>query len=223
MKRKLSFDEIDQIKSVDQIKLNRSKKASVHGIGVNDVDFAVKVDGKICRQYDLWGNLLKRCYNSKCHEKQPTYIDCSVSDEWVYFSNFLIWCNNQAGYKMRDEKGNSFQLDKDIANKGNKIYSSENCNFIPAAVNSLLTKSDGGRGELPIGVCFDNWHQKFKSYIKTEGKTKYLGYFTTELEAFLCYKTAKEAECKRVATIYKDVLPPAVYDALMNYTVNIND
>ena len=223
MKRKLSFDEIDKIKSLDQMTLNRSKKASVFGIGVNDVDFAVKVDGKMCRQYNLWSKLLERCYDAKLHEKYPTYIDCSVSSEWIYFSNFLIWCNNQESYKMKDEKGNSFQIDKDVANKGNKIYSSKDCNFIPAAVNLLLIKSDSIRGDLPIGVCFHRQHRKYRSDIRVCGVKKTLGLFDTEIEAFLCYKTAKETECKRVAAIYKEVLSPLVYDALMNYTVSIDD
>ena len=223
MKRKLTFDEIDQIKSLDQMKLNRNKAPTVQVVGVNDVDFTVTVDGKDCRQYQLWNNLLKRCYAVKFHEKHPTYIDCSVSFEWVYFSNFLVWCNNQKEFNMKDVKGNSFALDKDITNKGNKIYSSKDCNFVPQAVNNLLTKRDGARGELPIGVCFDRKRQKFKSQITIEGKQNLIGYFATTEAAFEAYKTAKEAECKRIANIYKDLISPIVYTALMTYTVSIDD
>ncbi len=223
MKRKLSFDEIDQIKSLDQMKLNRQKAPSVHGVGVNDVDFFVKVGGKKCTQYSLWQGLLERCHNVGCHKRQPTYTNCSVSDEWVYFSNFLVWCNNQTGYSMKDGKGNSFDLDKDIVNKGNKVYSSENCSFVPAAINTLLTKSNNSRGGCPIGVCFNKSSNKYQASIGIEGKLKYLGLFITPEEAFLTYKTAKEVECKRIANLYKDVISPLVYEALMNYTVEIDD
>ena len=223
MKRKLTFDEIDQIKSLDQMKLNRNKTTRVFGFGVNDVDFCVKVDGEGCRQYSLWKDLIRRCYDSKYHERQPTYIGCSVSDEWKYFSNFLIWVNNQDGCKIKDVKCNSFEIDKDIANKGNKIYSSEYCNFVPAAVNTILVKSDGSRGKFPIGVYFDKSCQKYRAKVWAEGKRKYLGLFNTEIEAFQVYKNAKEAECKRVAELYKDVISPIVYTALMTYTVSIDD
>ena len=223
MKRNLSFDEIDQIKSLDQMKLNRQKAPTVCGFGVNDVDFVVKVGGKLCRQYRLWASVLHRCYDGKYHEHQPTYIGCSVSDEWKYFSNFLIWVNNQFGYKMKDVKGNSFEIDKDIANKCNKIYSSEYCNFIPKALNLLLVKNDSVRGYCPIGVSFSNHAQKFKAYLKIDCKIKHLGYFNTEIEAFQVYKKAKEDECKRLAKLYKDVISPIVYRALMNYNVDIDD
>lgn len=223
MKRKLSFDEIDQIKSLDQINLDRGKDPTIYGIGVLDVDFCIANNGVMCRQYNLWKTMFCRCYSFKEHQRHPTYINCSVCNDWIYFSNFLVWCNNQEGYKMKDENGNSFALDKDIANKGNKVYSNENCSFIPASVNNLLVKADGKRGKHPIGVYFHGQHQRYRSDIRIGSIKKTLGYFDTEVEAFRAYKAAKEAECKRIANLYKDVISPLVYESLMSYTVNIDD
>jgi oligoribonuclease (3'-5' exoribonuclease) len=45
----------------------------------------------------------------------------------------------------------------------------------------------------------------------------------TELEAFLAYKHAKEAYIKELANKWKDQIDPRVYDALMNYQVEITD
>lgn len=37
-------------------------------------------------------------------------------------------------------------LDKDILNKGNKVYCPENCIFVPRRINNLFTKSNRVRG-----------------------------------------------------------------------------
>ena len=58
---------------------------------------------------------------------------------------------------------------------------------------------------------------------KNKGKREYLGYFNTELEAFNAYKEAKESFIKEQAEKWKDKIDKRTYNALMNYTVNIND
>ena len=50
-----------------------------------------------------------------------------------------------------------------------------------------------------------------------------MGSFNTEVEAFNAYKEAKEAYLKELADKYKDLLDPRAYEALMNYTVDIDD
>ena len=56
----------------------------------------------------------------------------------------------------------------------------------------------------------------------TEGSS-FIGHFDTELEAFQAYKQAKESKVKEVAELYKDRIDPRVYEALMNYVVEITD
>ena len=51
----------------------------------------------------------------------------------------------------------------------------------------------------------------------------YLGTFNTPEEAFCAYKEVKEAYIKDVADKWKDRIDPRVYDALMNYQVEITD
>ena len=58
---------------------------------------------------------------------------------------------------------------------------------------------------------------------KNKGKQEYLGYYNTELEAFNAYKQAKEAFIKEQASKWKDKIDERAYEALMNYTVNIDD
>ncbi len=114
-------------------------------------------------------------------------------------------------------------LDKDIIQKGNKLYSKDTCCFVPAEVNHLLVKSDRIRGEYPVGVCFHKAAGKFMAYLNINGKRKYLGCFPTPEEAFQVYKLAKEAQIKVVAHKWKHLLDNRVFQALMAYEVNISD
>lgn len=55
------------------------------------------------------------------------------------------------------------------------------------------------------------------------GKTHNLGRYHTVEEAFYAYKKAKELHIREVAEKYKGDISPRVYDALINYTVEITD
>lgn len=188
---------------------------SVHGVGIVGEE-SIKEGGKLPKEYKLWKNMLKRCYCEKYYTKQSTYKDCTVSDNFKYYSYFKEWCSSQIGF------GNEgWCLDKDILIKGNKIYSEDTCVFVPREINNLLTKRDKLRGNYPIGVSPSKG--KLQSYINKKGKKCGLGTFNTIEEAFLTYKKAKEAYIKEVANKWKDQIDPRVYEALMNYQVEITD
>ena len=191
---------------------------TVHGIGITG-DSQVRVDGKHTKEYRLWNNMLKRCYSVCCQKVRPTYIDCSISENFRYLQYFKEWCNNQIGFNSVDEKGKPFALDKDILVKGNRVYNEDVCVFVPQEVNLLFTKRDKSRGEYPIGVSF----HKSRGMLTATLNNKYLGYFNTAEQAFQVYKTAKEAYIKEVANKWKDKIDLRVYNALMKYEVEITD
>ena len=58
---------------------------------------------------------------------------------------------------------------------------------------------------------------------KNKGKSERLGIFKTEIEAFKAYKTAKETFIKEQANKWKDKIDPSAYEALMNWTISIDD
>jgi len=93
------------------------------GIGLHKT----KVLGKCTKAYTAWFNMLTRCYCDTYHIKYPTYKCCTVSPEWLNFQTFADWF--EANYEE------SFDLDKDIKVKGNKVYSPEFCVFVAEAVN----------------------------------------------------------------------------------------
>lgn len=158
--------------------------------------------------------MLMRCYNAEVQEKYPTYIGCSVSEEWHRLSEFKSWWL-KSNYKT------GLHLDKDITNKQNKIYGPDSCSFVSSRVNSLITDAVAARGKWPVGVSFDTHANKFKAYLSIDGKYKHLGLFSTPEAAFSVYKVAKEVEIKRVAAeeLAAGNITSAVFEALLNWEI----
>lgn len=165
--------------------------------------------------YTRWCSMFERCYNEKHIQKHPSYQVCLVAPEWHNFQNFADWF-----YKNKPEYKN-FHLDKDLLLKGNKIYSSTSCCFIPPEVNGLFVLRQRDRGDLPIGVCLSGG--KYMAQLSKAGRQEILGYFDRAVDAFLAYKNAKEAWVATVAEKYREVLPQHVYQALLVYQVEYED
>ena len=53
--------------------------------------------------------------------------------------------------------------------------------------------------------------------------SEFLGYFKTELEAFIAYKQTKENYIKEQANKWKSQIDERAYLALINYEVHIDD
>ena len=191
--------------------------------GVNDRKYPSWDGKKILKEYDLWRSLIARC-SQKIWDKHPTYKGTHFSDNFSNYSFFYEWCQTQAGFCNKDEKGRYWHLDKDLLIKGNKLYSEDTCVFVPPELNKLLTKRDNQRGDFPVGVSWDKSTKKFQANCnKGGGKQQYLGLFSTPQEAFQAYKEHKEAYIKSLAEKYKDQLDPRAYEALLNYQVEVTD
>ena len=185
---------------------------------------ATRINNRQIKERELWSSMLTRCYDDKFHSRFQAYVGCSVSENFKFFSYFKEWSNKQIGANALDDKGNPFALDKDILVKGNKMYSETTCIFIPQRINALLTKSNATRGKHPIGVSWKKQSDRYSARCNTDrGVAKHLGYFDTPEEAFCVYKAYKEQLIKDVANNYKDLLDSHAYDALMNYSVDIDD
>ncbi len=70
----------------------------VFGVGVNDRGRPAWVDGKPVKEYDLWIGMLRRCFSEKCQTLYPTYKGCNVSDNFLHYSFFYDWCQEQIGF-----------------------------------------------------------------------------------------------------------------------------
>ena len=192
---------------------------SVYGIGVFGTKYPSRVNGVKTKEYKLWHSMLVRCYSDTIKKKHQTYIGCEVSDNFKSYEYFYEWCQKQIGFNNKD-----WHLDKDLLIKGNKVYSEGTCVFIPSEINKVLVKREALRGEYLIGVSWSKTSKAFVATVaKNKGKTEHLGYFNTELEAFNAYKTAKESFIKEQAKKWKSKIDIRAYEALMNYTVDIDD
>ena len=108
--------------------------------------------------------------------------------------------------------------------KGNKIYSPETCAFVPTEINTLLISCKTTRGKYPIGVTLNKGGgKKFIAQITKNKKHFHLGYYGTPEEAFEAYKEAKEEYIKEVANKWRSQITEEVYNALINYKVEIDD
>ncbi len=178
------------------------KRSKVQHIGINDSDEIVgkRINGerKQCPIYVTWCNMLKRCYSSLTQEKQPSYKGCSVCDEWLVFSNFKKWMEEQ------DWEGKF--LDKDLLFPGNKVYSPETCILVSRGVNNFLTSRSRDRGSFPLGVSWHSPSKKFCAYVSNPflSKQEHLGLFNTAEEAHAAWLSRKKEIAKELAAQQED-------------------
>lgn len=179
-----------------------------------------RINGLKTEEYIKWSSMLTRCYSEKLKQRE-NYIDCEVCEEWLNFQNFAEWYNHNK-YYIPDV--DILDLDKDIKFKGNKIYSPNTCILIPKRLNSIILNRHNHRGNECIGVFYV---EKIGKYVAgcnmLNSKSRYLGVYDTELEAFNIYKETKEKEIKRVLELYKEYLPIDVYETILNYRVDFDD
>jgi len=189
----------------------------IYGVGWNDGKYPATCNGKKTLSYGIWKSMLERVYYPKRRLKDLAYAGCSVGESFKSYSFFHEWCCQQIGFGCE-----SFQLDKDLLRRGNKVYSDITCTFLPQEVNKLFTSRQACRGDLPLGV------QRDKDRFRAEGNfgsfhKRHLGSFATANEAFTRYKQVKEAYIKFKAEQWKEFIDPRAYAALIAYEVLITD
>lgn len=153
--------------------------------------------------YTTWTNMLLRAYDIKYHEKQPTYRDVTVCDEWKNLQNFAEW------YLLNYIDG--YELDKDILGGGtSKVYSPETCLFIPNRLNTFMaTKySTNTSGYVGVTKKGSKWTARTND-TKTGGRI-YIGYFDTPEEAYEAYKIERRIQAEVWRKLMSGVLPENV-------------
>lgn len=207
-------------------------KKLVYGVGINDADYVTQVfetlgyvNGKIkrklvwfCPYYSAWTSMLVRCYSTKYQERNPTYIGCTVSEEWLTFSVFKRWMEKQ------DFEGK--QLDKDLLFECNKIYSAESCVFVTQAVNKFTLDCGSARGEWMIGVYWDKGKNKFRSMCSNPftKKQEHLGVFVNEQEAHQTWLKRKLELAHLLASEQTDErVAKALIERYTNYKGEVNE
>jgi len=152
----------------------------------------------MCPFYNAWNAMIKRCYSQAHQLRSPTYVGCTVCAEWLRFSNFKAWMEQQ------DWKGK--ELDKDLLIKGNRVYSPDTCTFVDAMTNSFTIDSGAARGAYLIGVSFHKKSGRFSANCNNPltGKRRHIGLFDDELSAHLAWKRKKHEIACQLASLQSD-------------------
>ena len=196
-----------------------------YGVGYIGYDLRDSKGKSNPKIFAMWSGMIRRCYSGE-NNTFPTYIGCSVCDEWHNYMNFKKWYDENL-WEVEDD---FMCLDKDIIIKGNKIYSPNTCIIVPNRINVLFIKSKKSRGKYPIGVSYHKSKSVFDSYyhIVENGKSrlKFIKSFKNPTDAFYAYKETKEKYIKKVADEYKNKypnFPKRLYNAMYSYEVEITD
>lgn len=192
---------------------NIRRRKLLYGVAYYDVIESSVSSEEYIMSARSWHSMLRRCYAKASLKRQPTYIGCSVCEEWLLFSNFKRWWD--------EHQVEGWCLDKDILIKGNREYSPSACCFVPNDINVMMIRKKKKDG-LPQGITRTK-SGKFQARVRVNEKDTIIGVFPTLKEAFQAYKKAKEAWIKEVADKWKDQLDPKVYKALYEYQVEITD
>lgn len=185
----------------------RSRK-KIYNIGINDADYVTQrnVDGVrvICPYYARWKQMLRRCYSPEMMVGNPTYIHCTVCNEWLTFSNFRTWMINQDWHGKH--------LDKDILIMGSTEYSPTNCRFITVETNILLCHSMRRKNGLPIGVSKGHSGYLYQASIGEQGVNRSLGLHN---DLMLAHRQWQFAKMKNIAMIAGKQEDSDIKNALM--------
>lgn len=172
----------------------------VYGVGVKDVP--TEENNPF---YVKWKSMLQRCYG----KSKPCYMDVSVCEDWLTFSNFKEWMEQQ------DWRGNV--LDKDLINKRAKVYSPATCMFISKGLNSVITTYREGGTK---GYYFNKEKGLYQAQCRNPitNENEYLGRYDTESQAHSAFVLRKQDIISEYISNIKDLhLKMLVYMYFKDY------
>ena len=148
----------------------------VYGVGIYEKGkYQAKIGQNHTKEYLVWRSMISRCYNPNYHNTKA-YEKVEVCDDWKYFQSFAEWFYNN--YYEFDE---ALNLDKDFkcfAYDLPKIYSQNNCIFVPQGLNKTITFEHNVTRDYPVGVVPNS---------KTKFGTRVGGTFNTKEDAYEYY------------------------------------
>ena len=190
----------------------------VCGVGYNSVDrrkaLGLPYHETTCRSHRRWIDMLRRCYESEA----TAYAGCTVCRKWHDFQEFADWFVDQPYASEAD-----MELDKDILDPLNTVYSPEFCSLVPRVMNQIFRDTRSQRGVLPIGVTIASRGKGFITRLSKYGESVYLGKRHNIIEAFEAYKAAHRKYCNELADRYEGAIDARVIERLRSYTRHIHD
>lgn len=193
-------------------------KKPIHGFGINDVTYTVskfeytegftksgsrkKTRVWECPYYGKWRRMLNRALSKTNHKTHPTYIDCTVSEEFRHLSDFIKWIDSQP-----DRDWENKQVDKDFLVEGNKHYSPETCVLLGGKVNTFMHEGSVKHSGLLIGVRDSGSKlNPFRANCSDPFgiRKRHIGMYKTEMEAHIAWKVRKHQYACELAELEPD-------------------
>ena len=140
--------------------------------------------------------MIKRAYSPK--HLAECYKAVTVCDEWMTFSNFKKWHDENSAF--------GDVLDKDLLVRGNKIYSPSKCLIVNRQVNCFILNNKASRNGSMIGVYWFKRYSKWQAQVSNPftKKSEYLGYYDNEYEGHMAWKRRKHELACQLAEIQLD-------------------
>ena len=193
---------------------------SVYGVGIVGAKYPISKNGNLIKEYDIWKCVLRRCFDEKTKEKQPTYKNVTCCKEWLLYENFYKWLHSQENFD-KWLNGYKWAVDKDILVKGNKIYSPDACCLVPQNVNSVFIVKNIKEEAFPITIDeVLNYCDNNKLEINRNNIEYALEYISKNK-----YKVKKENTIKQIAQKEYDKgnITKKCYEVMMNYEVEVTN
>ncbi|UVM23526.1 hypothetical protein [Pseudomonas wadenswilerensis] len=165
--------------------------------------------------YKAWHNMMRRAYDPN---KASAYENCSVCIKWHDYQEFATWYSMQP-YAFEADA----ELDKDILDPLNTVYSPEHCSVVPKLINQIFRNTRSRRGKLPIGVSIASGGIGFVSVLSMYGRPVALGTFLDITEAFRTYQAAQHEYCIALAEKYTGKIDSRVTERLHTCSRHIRD
>ncbi len=184
----------------------------VYGFGIYEKGkYRAKIGETHTKEYLVWHSMISRCYNKDYH-KAEDYKDVIICEEWRYFQNFAEWFHKH--YYNFEE---TLNLDKDFkyfAYGLDKIYSPDNCIFIPQSINKTIVFQHQVERDYPVGVVRGSHSNNIFT-----NRLKYIPRKSKE-EAYEDYLKIVYDRIKVYINSYKNKIPNETLQVLIDFVNN---
>lgn len=211
----------DDYKSLVHCSYSEFKEGKVHNPctpgkygNITGNKYPTKINGIRLKEYDTWIGLFHRI-NDILKQRNRTYENVTICDEWYYYPNFYEWIIKQPNYNLWKKSEKDWAIDKDIlSDPNNKIYSPDTCCLVPRYINDVIRKRTNKNDDLPNGVSKNGKGYAVRHVLS--GST----YFTDLDEAIKAYKKYKKDRIIKTAqqAYNNKEITEKCYYGLLNYT-----
>ena len=97
--------------------------------------------------FKRWSHMLHRCYDKATQQRHPTYLGCTVVEDWHNFQKYAEWFDRVAW--------EGCEIDKDILVVGNRVYGPDTCKAVSKEENVINSCAKNYKFINPKGILVE--------------------------------------------------------------------